>query len=74
MVSDVVPAPVTVQLAHVVVTVAEFEVDTLAITLEKPIEPGSVTVKSGSAAFVVEPMVTEVDPVIPGYEGVPPAA
>jgi hypothetical protein len=66
MVSDVVPAPVTVQLAHVVVTVAEFEVDTLAITLEKPIEPGSVTVKSGRAAFVVVFTTAVEVPEIPG--------
>jgi hypothetical protein len=44
MVIEVVPVPVSVQLAHVVVTVAEFDVDTLAITLEKAIDPGSVIV------------------------------
>jgi hypothetical protein len=55
-----------VQLAQVVVTVAELEVVTLAITLENPIEPGSVTVKSGSAAFVVVFTTAVEVPEIPG--------
>jgi hypothetical protein len=36
--------PEIVQLPQVVATVAEFDALTLAITLENPIEPGSVIV------------------------------
>jgi hypothetical protein len=66
MVIDVVPDPAMTQLAHVVVTVAELEVVTLAITLEKPIEPGSVTVKSGSGALLVVFTTAVEVPEIPG--------
>jgi hypothetical protein len=66
IVIDVVPVPANEQLAHDVVTVAELEVVTRAMTLENPSEPGSETVKSGSAAFVVVFTTAVEVPEIPG--------
>jgi hypothetical protein len=54
------------QPEHDVVIVAEFDVEIRAITLEKPMAPGSETVKSGRAAFDVV-FITALDvPEIPG--------
>jgi hypothetical protein len=63
---DVVPAFAMAQPEHDVVIVAEFDVEIRAITLEKPMAPGSETVKSGRAAFEVV-FITALDvPEIPG--------